>query len=423
MSVKFFVSCAKGTEGPLRRELHEIGVHAPRGEDGGVSFAGPLEHGVRACVWSRVGVRVLMQVGAFGARDARDLYDGARRVDWPAFLSPRTTLAVSAVAAGNQEIRHSGFAALKIKDAVVDAIRDRTGARPNVARDDPDVAIFLHLRGDEARLYLDLSGEPLHRRGYRAAMTDAPLKENLAAAILALGQVAGDVPFLDPMCGGGTLAIEHALRARGVAPGLHRRFGFERWPDPEPARLLAAAVAEARAAAARSTPAAPVVARDRDAAALEAARKNATAAGVARDIAFEHGDLAGYRPPFSGAGTLCTNPPYGERMGADLERIYARLALLLDLLPGFRAVVLSGTPRLERALRRPPRVSHRLWNGPIECRLLCYDPPAAGAATAAAARSGSGTPARPTRWAGTSPSRRPPGGTAPARSRPRSLRR
>jgi putative N6-adenine-specific DNA methylase len=291
------------------------------------------------------------------------------RLDWSAHLSTSTTFAVSASVQDSQTIRHSGFAALKVKDAVADALRAKLGARPDVAPDDPDVALFLHLRGAEARLYLDLAGEPLHRRGYRAAMTEAPLKETLAAAMLALGRVDAGLPFIDPMCGSGTLAIEQALAARRIAPGLNRRFGFERWPSFEP-RLFEHLKKTARQAIVPAP--APIWAEDSSSEAIAAARRNAEVAGVAADIRFTVGDI-GSLAPVPEPGTLCFNPPYGERITPhDLDQLYGRIARALQRMRGWTAVILAGNPALPRAIGGKPELSHRLWNGPIECRLLRY---------------------------------------------------
>jgi 23S rRNA G2445 N2-methylase RlmL len=244
---RFFVTCPRGTEGALRRELVGLRIGSPKGDHGGVWFDGPLWMAMGVCLRARTAVRVLMRLAEFDVSDAQSLYDGARAVDWSAWLTAASTLAVDASARDNPALTHSGFAALKVKDAVVDSLRDALGARPDVDPKRPDVAIVLHVAGQRGALFLDLAGEPLHRRGYRVAMTDAPLKETLAAAVLALGRVAQDQPFIDPMAGGGTLAIEHALAARGIAPGLRRTFGFERWPTLDaPTR---AAWAEMRAAA------------------------------------------------------------------------------------------------------------------------------------------------------------------------------
>jgi putative N6-adenine-specific DNA methylase len=387
--VRFFATCAKGTEGALRRELSGLRLHAVRGERGGVSFEGKLEAGMNACLRSRVAMRVLLELSRFEAGDADSLYSGARSVPWGDWLTERTTLAVEATVRDAPSLTHSGYAALKVKDAVVDALRDKLGARPDVDPKDPDVRVVLHLAAGEATLSLDLAGEPLHKRAYREAPGAAPLKETLAAAVLVLGGVDPERAFLDPMCGSGTLAIEHALRARRIAPGLSRAMGFQRWPayrgGPQSAwdRMKEAARAEILPRAP-----APIAARDLHPKALEAARRNLAAAGVAADVLLEAGD-AREAEPIAPAGTLCTNPPYGERlMGraggpppADrrdaanqrrkLEGLYRGLAEAVRRFHGWSAVFLSGNPLLERALGRP-EVSHRLWNGPIEVKLLRY---------------------------------------------------
>lgn len=387
--VRFFATCARGTEGALRRELSGLRLHAVRGERGGVSFEGKLEAGMKACLHSRVAMRVLLELSRFEAADAASLYAGTRAVPWADWLTDRTTLAVEATVRDAPGLTHSGFAALKVKDAVVDALREKLGARPDVDPRDPDVRIVLHLAGPEASLSLDLAGEPLHRRAYRVAQGPAPLKETLAAAVLLLGRVDPDGAFLDPMCGSGTLAIEHALAARRIAPGMARPMGFQRWPayrgGPQSAwdRMKEAA----RAGVLPRAPA-PIVARDLHPRALEAARRNIAAAGVAADVRLEAGDAREVEP-FAGSGTICTNPPYGERLmggpGATpprdrrelasrrrkLEGLYRGLAEAMRRFHGWSAVLLSGNPLLEAAMGRP-EVSHRLWNGPLEVRLLRY---------------------------------------------------
>ena len=405
--MRFFVTCSKGTEGALRRELAALRLRGVRGERGGVAFEGELEAGMRACLHSRVGMRVLLQLAHFPAADAAALYDGVRTVDWRTWLTARTTLAVEATVR-DSGITHSGFAALKVKDGVVDALRDALGARPDVDVHDPDVRVVLHLAGDAADLALDLAGDPLHRRGYRVGMTPAPLKESLAAAVLALGGVDPARAFVDPMCGSGTLAIEQALAARHVAPGLGRSFGFQRWPCYR-GRLQSAwdrMKDEARQAVLPSAPA-PLLARDFSARALEAARRNAAAAGVAGDIRFERGDVRDLVPPAGvDPGTVCANPPYGERLmgrggdrgggepagrrraggargepagareqhvaGLKLRGLYRGMSEALARFHGWSVVLLSGNPLLEAAIPMRPQVTHRLWNGPLEIRLLRY---------------------------------------------------
>ena len=384
--MRFFATCAKGTEGALRRELGALRLHGVRGDRGGVAFEGTLEAGMRACLHSRTAMRVLLELSRFPAESADALYEGARAVDWSPWLDVRTTLAVEATVSSTT-ITHSGFAALKVKDAVVDQLRDKLGARPDVDAKDPDVRIVLHLARGEAALSLDLAGAPLHRRGYRGATTEAPLKETLAAAILLLGGVDPELPFVDPMAGSGTLPIEHALRARRIAPGLGRAFGFQRWlayrggPQSAWDRMKE----EARAAVLPRAPA-PILARDGHPKSMVAMRRNAELAGVVTDLRLEQADARDLEP-FAEGGTIVTNPPYGERMGGGAEGadaselrvtekklagFYRGLAEMLAKHHGWTAVILSGNALLPRAIRLRAEVDHRLWNGPLEVHLLKY---------------------------------------------------
>ncbi len=385
--MRFFATCSRGSEGALRAELAALRLPAVRGGRGGVAFDGRLEHGAKACLHSRTAMRVLLELADYPVDGAAALYDGARAVDWTPWLTERTTLAVetSGTAPG---LEHSGFAALKVKDAVVDVLRDRLGARPDVDPRNPDVPIVLHLAGGRATLSLDLAGEPLHRRGWRTTATVAPLKETLAAAVLLLGRVDPAAPFVDPLCGSGTLAIEQALRARRIPPGLDRAFAFQRWPcyrtelQSRWDRLRAQARAEILPAAP-----APILARDLHPKAIDACRRHAHLAGVEADLSIERADARDLVPS-TAPGTICTNPPYGERLMGDagapgdraaartqerkLEGFYRGLAEMLDRHAGWAAVLLSGNPALQRAIGRRAEIDHRLWNGPLEAHLLRY---------------------------------------------------
>jgi putative N6-adenine-specific DNA methylase len=383
VSLKFFATCAKGTEGALRRELVALKLPRVRGDRGGVSFEGELEAGMKACLHLRTAMRVLVELGRFQAPDQEALYEGVKALPWEDWLTARTTLAVEA-SVSSSAITHSGYAALKVKDAVVDRLRDKLGARPDVDPKDPDFAIVLHLARGEATISLDLAGEPLHKRGLRLQTTVAPLKETLAAAILALGGADPELPFVDPMAGSGTLAIEHALRARRIAPGLKRAFGFQRWPvyrgGPQSAwdRMKEAARAEALPKAP-----APIVARDLHPKALAALRQNVGAAGLAGDIVIEEGDARDLAPAFP-RGMLFSNPPYGERMMAGgggqgaqqrtqdrkIAGFYRGLGEMVLRHTGWTVVLLSGNPALSRELRLKPEIDHRLFNGPLEVHLL-----------------------------------------------------
>jgi len=374
---RFFVTCARGTEGALRRELADMRIAGAKGDRGGVWFQGPLEMGMDVCLRARTAVRVLMQLSEIEASDGASLYAAARRIPWRDWITAQSTFAVFGNVKDTPGLTHSGFAALKVKDAVADALRDALGSRPDVDPKSPEVSIALHLAGGRGGLFLDMAGEALHRRGTRVAMVEAPLKETLAAAVLMLGGAQPELPFIDPMCGSGTLAIEHALATRGIASGIRRRFGFERWPTL-PAEARAAwgrlrAREDEVAVRAMTGEWPPVVCADLDATSLAAARQNAAAAGMDDAITFERADVAALERRWP-AATLATNPPYGERLNpAALDAIYRGMGRTFERLTGWRAIVLSGNPALAQAVHRKPAVSHRLWNGPLEARLLRYD--------------------------------------------------
>jgi 23S rRNA G2445 N2-methylase RlmL len=370
--VRFFATAAKGTEPALRDELRELRLRGVRADRGGVHFEGERLDGARACLWSRVAVRILVEVAAFEARDGAALYEGTHAVDWSAWMTPRTTVAVRATCRSSQ-LTHSQFVAQKTKDAVVDALRDRFGERPSVDRDDPDALLAVHLAKDHATLYLDVGGSSLHERGWRAKAGAAPLRETLAAAVLRLSGWDRARPLIDPMCGAGTIAIEAAAWSRRVAPGLSRsRFGFERWASHDDAerRAMTAMRDEARAAVLREGP--PVLACDVEPRAVELARDNAKSAGV--ELVLERRDVRELAP-LEPAGFVVTNPPYGERLAADAG-LYDDLARGLRAMRGHTAAILAGTPgipaAMRRALRREPDRWWILFNGPIECRLLVY---------------------------------------------------
>jgi 23S rRNA G2445 N2-methylase RlmL len=367
----FFATAAKGTEGAIRDELRELSFRRVRAERGGVGFQGRMTEGFRACLWLRSAVRVLLLVAEIEAPDGDALYEGVASVDWGRVLDARRTLAVRAFAK-DSALSHTQFIAQRTKDAVVDQLRDRLGERPDVDREDPDVLLFVHLSRDRAKVYLDMSGEALHRRGYRRTATDAPLKESLAAAVLRLSGWDRERPLVDPMCGSGTLAIEAALWSRGVAPGLLReRFGFERWRShgEDEARAAQDLRDEARARIAKKGP--TVWAFDADRAAVDVARANARAAGV--DLRIDQRSIEALEP-LPSPGHVIVNPPYGERLPADAP-LYDAMAEAFRRMSGHRIAVLAGSPEVERALPRRPIKVLEVFNGALPCRLLYTDLP------------------------------------------------
>jgi putative N6-adenine-specific DNA methylase len=364
-----FATAARGTEGAVRDELRDLGFRGVRADRGGVHFGRSLDEGFRACLELRTAIRVLYRLGSFEAPSGEALYEGVSAIDWSPWITPRHTLAVRAVCHGSA-LTHSQFVAQKTKDAVVDQLRARLGARPSVDLDDPDVTLFVHLTRDRATVYLDLSGGSLHRRGWRARAGEAPLKESLAAAVLRLSGWDRERLLVDPMCGAGTLAIEAALWARNVAPGLAReRFGFERWAshDEAAARRVAELRDHVRSKIRPGGP--PVRGRDVDLDALAAARDNARLAGV--EVTWRRASIRDLGPE-GGPGTIVTNPPYGERLEAP-DTLYRDMAQAFARLSGWRVAVLAGTPAIERAMRKRADKAIAVWNGDIECRLLVYD--------------------------------------------------
>jgi putative N6-adenine-specific DNA methylase len=367
--LRFFATAAKGTEVALRDELREKRFRKVRADRGGVHFEGPLEEGYRACIELSVAVRVLLLLAEMDAPSGEALYEGVRAVDFAPYLDPRRTLAVRA-SCKDSRLTHTQFIAQKTKDAIVDQLRDRLGARPSVDLEDPDVVLSVHLVRDRASLYVDLSGESLHRRGYRTQVEEAPLKETLAAAILRLSGWDRKSPLLDPMCGSGTIAIEAALLAHDVAPGLLRpRHGFERWAshDAEAARLTAELREAARARIHKEGP--YVMGSDVSATALEAARRNARATGMnVRFLKRDVRDIEPLRPP----GFVVTNPPYGERLEGGPELYEDMASAFATRMRWHTVVILAGTPAIPRAMRMRPAKEMTVFNGPIECRLLTY---------------------------------------------------
>lgn len=372
MTERYFAPCPRGLEAELALELAELGAQNAAAAEGGVAFDGDLALAYRANLESRLASRILWRVGGGAYRNERDVHALARAIAWPSLFRPDRTLRVD-VAATRSPLRSLEFATLTIKDAVCDRCRDDTGTRPSVDKRAPDVRVFAHLTDREATLYLDTSGEPLFKRGYRRDAEEAPLRENLAAGLLRLaGWTPGD-PFLDPMCGSGTIAIEAALLAADRAPGLSRTFGFQKlaWFDgPAWQRMKQAARDRVKAA-----PSLPVIhGSDTAQAAVGKTLTNANHAHVAAFIAVERADALSRSAP-APSGTLVTNPPYGVRLD-DRDKVAALYPQLGDALKqrfsGWNAWLLSADTRLPKLFGL--RASHRipLYNGALECRLYGY---------------------------------------------------
>lgn len=364
--LSYFAPCPAGLEQVLADELAALGARSPLPLPGGVAFDGDLALGYRVNLWSRIASRVLLRLSTALYRNEGDVYEAARMVEWPAWFAPRHTFKV-AVAANRCPLRSLDFVTLRIKDAIADRFREASGERPDVDTRHPDVRVHAYLDAERVSLYLDLSGEALFKRGYRQQTGEAPLRENLAAGILRLARWVPGVPLLDPLCGSGTIAIEAAMQALGIAPGRRRGFAFERLANFEPetwraVREQAVAVPEA----------APVFASDIDPRAVAMTRANAAAAGVVEAIRIERRDALALDPP-AATGVLVTNPPYAVRLGDDsaLAEFYGRFGdLLKQRFAGWSAFVLTADLKLPQRIRLKPARRTPLFNGAIECRLF-----------------------------------------------------
>ena len=368
---EFFATAAKGTEPALRDELRWLKFSGVRADRGGVHFKGEFSEGMRACLWSRIALRVLCRVATFEAPTPDALYEGAHNVDWSEFLNATTTLAVTAHIRSSL-MTHSGAVALRVKDAVVDTLRDKFGARPNVEKHDPDVHIVVHLAKDYAELYVDFAGESLHKRGYRREAREAPLRENLAASMLWLGGWDQRRPLADPMCGSGTILIEAAGWARRQAPGLSRKaFGFTRSSafdethKEEWQKLLDDA--NARLLPLDETP--EIWGGDIDPRAVELAKRNAALADV--KITFEVADVADLAPA-PVPGQIVVNPPYGVRLVAQ-DELYDNMARTFQTMQDHRITVLADGPGIETAMGQRPSGIFAVFNGDLECRIFNWD--------------------------------------------------
>jgi putative N6-adenine-specific DNA methylase len=365
----WYATCPRGAESALEGELRALGAKGVRPGQGGVRFTGERETALRACLDLRTAVRVLEPIAPeFPATNGDELYEGALRLPWPDLVGKGQTIAVSA--SGRAEgLTNTHFIELRVKDAVVDALRAKTGERPNVDPAHPDVLIVAHVYDGKCTLSLDLGGDLLSNRGYRKATVEAPLREALAAAVVIYSGWDGTTPLLDPVCGSGTLAIEAALFALKRAPNLHRTLRSEKADAAILYRLR-------EELAAREVPLpAPIYASDRDREAIEAARSNARAAHVPLQISQRD---AREVQPLTPPGQLLLNVPYGERLEAggrkQLKTFYHQLGDALRGLSGHKAAVLSGSEDFESAFGVRPRGPKRtLWNGPLRCTLLTYE--------------------------------------------------
>lgn len=364
----FFAPSPRGLEPLLAAELAALGAVGAREVPGGVVFSGEWKACYSANLRSRLASRVLWRVAEFDYRDENDLYAAARSVNWPEFFRTENSLRVY-IAAHKSPLKSLDFATLRIKDAVCDRFRDSLGSRPSVDRAHPEVRVHAFLEAARGALYLDTSGEPLFKRGWRAGRFEAPLRENLAAGIVLLSGWKPGEPLLDPMCGGGTILVEAAAMARDRAPGANRSFGFEKLKIFDLA--LWERVRKDSLQSKNPSKKLEIFGSDSDPRALSEARRNLAAAGIERWVKLARADVLERAAP-AASGVMIANPPYGERTGSaeELARFYPKLGdALKGKFAGWRCYFLTADLRLPKLIRLQPARRVPLYNGALECRL------------------------------------------------------
>ena len=377
----WLATCPKGLEQLLADELQNLGAEQVKQTVAAVHFTGPQTLAYSACLWSRLANRVLLLLHQFEIHKADDLYQQCLNIDWETHFSSRQTIAIDFVGT-SREIDHTTYGSQRVKDAIVDRLRDIEGERPSVDRQNPDIRIQVRLHKGIVTVSLAISGESLHKRGYRSGQGSAPLKENLASALLiragwpSIANKGG--ALFDPMCGSGTLLIEGAMMAADIAPGIMRQcFGFEHWQlhDDE---VWQALLSDAHARRTRGLERLELDIRGYDAnpRVVEFACTNVENAGLDEHIRIVHKPLDQFGKPTHKEGLLITNPPYGERLGdiESLQPLYAKLGKVLQKsFQGWKAAIFTGNPDLGRETDLTPSKQYKLFNGTIPCKLLVFE--------------------------------------------------
>ena len=369
----YFATVARSLESIAAAEIESLGAKEVRPDFTGVHFVGDKATLYRVNLWARTIFRVLVPLREFYCPNSDILYQEVQKIFWGEYLQSHQTLAVNCTGS-NQKLNHTHYTALQVKNAIVDQQRRESGQRSTIDAKNPDVLVNVHIKQDRCILSLDSSGASLHRRGYRQAMGSAPLKETLAAALLDMAQWDASLPFLDPLCGSGTLPLEAGLKALNIAPGLFRqKFGFESFPDFDP-QLWQMMLTEAKNSRIHELKA-PIWGSDRDADVLTQAYGNAVRCGIEHQIQFTRTELASIEAP-ADSGMIICNPPYGERLGEvqELGALYKTLGdIFKQRFKGWTAFILTGNKELAKkvglkASRRIP-----VYNGAIPCTLLKYE--------------------------------------------------
>ena len=358
-----------GLEPVLAKELNQLGADNVQIGRRMVTFTGNKEMMYRANFQLHTAIKILKPIYRFKALSADDVYDAIMKIDWSEYLKPNQTFAVDAVVFSN-EFRHSKFVSYKVKDAIVDQFREKTGLRPNISVANPDLQLHIHIAEDQCTLCLDSSGESLHRRGYRQESVEAPLNEVLAAGMILMTGWQGECDFIDPMCGSGTLAIEAALIAHNMAPGLFRKeYAFEKWSDFDADLFDSIYNDDSKEREFRHH----IYGYDIDMKAVGTARRNVKAAGLSADITIEQQDFKDFTQP-AHKSIIVTNPPYGERISTpDLMGTYRMIGeRLKHQFIGNDAWILSYREECFEQIGLKPSIKIPLYNGSLECEFRKY---------------------------------------------------
>ena len=366
---KLIAKTFMGLEPVLAKELTQLGANNVVIGRRMVAFTGDKEMMYRANFSLHTAIKILKPIAEFKAKSADDVYEEIKKTDWTAYLTTDKTFAVDAVVFSD-EFRHSKFVSYKVKDAIVDQFREKTGKRPNISISNPDIRLNMHIAEYDCTLCLDSSGDSLHRRGYRQESVEAPLNEVLAAGMILMTGWKGDTDFIDPMCGSGTLAIEAALIARNMAPGLFRKeYAFEKWPDFDADLFDRIYNDDSQEREFNHH----IYGYDIDMKAVNTARLNVKAAGLTADITIEQQDFKDFTQP-QNKSIIITNPPYGERISTpDLLGTYKMIGeRLKHQFKGNDAWVLSYREECFDQIGLKPSIKIPLYNGSLECEFRKY---------------------------------------------------
>lgn len=366
---KLIAKTFMGLEPVLAQELIQLGANNVETGRRMVSFTGDKEMMYRANFQLHTAIRILKPIHTFKARSAEEVYDEIQKIEWSNYLDNKKTFSVDSVVY-SEEFRNSRFVTYKVKDAIVDWFREKTGTRPNISVSNPDIRLNIHIAEDDATLSLDSSGESLHRRGYRQESVEAPLNEVLAAGMILMTGWKGDTDFIDPMCGSGTIAIEAALIARNISPGVFRKeFAFEKWADFD--QELFDTIYNDDSKEREFTH--HIYGYDIDMKAVNTARINVKAAGLSKEVTIEQADFKDFQTPTE-KSIMVTNPPYGERISTpNLLATYKMIGeRLKHTFAGNDAWILSYREECFEQIGLKPSIKIPVFNGSLECEFRKY---------------------------------------------------